>query len=216
MGGMTPYLLERYDPSLFAVYFDGFDAYCHHFWPVFRDYLRARESGNDAVAKMGVEARRTGEAMEMHLARLDAYLGVVLRHADPDDVVLVISDHGYGDNPGKTPILRGYDEWIKPPHWHDLDGFVAAIGGPIRGGFEIADAGVLDVTPTVLALLGLPVADDMDGEPLTAMMTPEFLAKHPVSRVATYETEEWTEQQAIESSFDEEVLERLRSLGYLD
>ena len=75
---------------------------------------------------------------------------------------------------------------------------------------------MLDVAPTILALLGLPVAEDMDGRVLTELITPEFLSAHPLHTIETYETGDRSEPQAIESPYDEEVLERLRSLGYIN
>jgi arylsulfatase A-like enzyme len=45
---------------------------------------------------------------------------------------------------------------------------VLILSGPgiASGGAEIARANVIDITPTLLALLGLPVAEDMHGRPL--------------------------------------------------
>lgn len=216
LGEMTGYLLERYHPSLFAVYFDGFDAYCHIFWDIYREYAELARQGEGALAGMPFELRAIAEALEHHLSRLDGYLGTVMEHAGPGDVVLVISDHGYGDNPGSQPIQRTYEEWIRTPHWHTLNGILAAWGGPIRPGFRVTEAGVLDVAPTVLALLGLPLARDMDGRVLAEMIESRFLHQNPIREIATYETEQWSEQSAIESPYDEEVLNRLRALGYLD
>ena len=133
-----------------------------------------------------------------------------------DGVVLVISDHGYGDNPGQAPIQRGTNEWIQPSHWHTLDGVIAAAGGPVRPGEEISGATLLDVTPTILALLGIPVGEDMPGRPLTEVLDEPFLAEHPVTSVPTHEDGTRGDSVAIESAYDEEVLRRLRTLGYIE
>ena len=158
--------------------------------------------------------RKLGAALDAHLTRLDTYLGEVMDHAGPKDVVMVISDHGYGDNPGHAPILRTYGESINPPHWHTLDGFIAIAGGSVVRGAAISDATIRDVTPTVLALLGLPVARDMDGKVLTNLLTKEFLAAHPVQFIDSYETGP-RGGAPIESRYDQEIVDRLRSLGYV-
>ena len=56
----------------------------------------------------------------------------------------------------------------------------------------------------------------MDGRVLTEMMSDEFLADHPLRWIETYESEDRREERPVESPYDEEVLERLRSLGYID
>jgi arylsulfatase A-like enzyme len=154
--------------------------------------------------------------MDLHLGRIDAALGMLMERAGDDGVVLVISDHGYGDNPGREPIQRGFNEWIQPPHWHTIDGIIAASGGPIRSGGQIPDAKVLDITPTILALLGLPVGEDMAGRVLTEMIDDRFLAEYPVTRIPTYEDGTRGDSDALESAYDGEVLRRLRALGYID
>ena len=216
LGDMISHLLERYDPALFAVYFDGFDAFCHIFWPVYKRYAAARTAGEEALVNMPVHERVLAEALELHLKRIDTYLGSVMAHAGPEDVVLVISDHGYGDNPDQKPVLRGYGELIHPPHWHTMAGIIAAAGGPVREEQWIDGATVLDVAPTILALLGLPVAEDMDGEVLHNLMSDRFLSEHPISSVPSYESEDPVDENPRESAYDDEVLERLRSLGYID
>jgi predicted AlkP superfamily phosphohydrolase/phosphomutase len=69
---------------------------------------------------------------------------------------------------------------------HKLNGVLIAAGGPILPGvrFETQPT-IADVTPTVLALMGLPVARDMSGRVLTEMIDPEFLARHPVQTIAS-------------------------------
>ena len=227
VGAMSAYLLDRYDPSLYGVYFDGYDAYCHIYWPLLKNYLGGELSGDAAHASAGSaeekeqteirrRARKVAEALIKHLRRIDGYLGVVRRHARPQDVVMVISDHGYGDNPGRKPIQRPDGTEIRPPHWHTLKGIFAAAGGPVRRGVEINGASVLDVVPTTLHLLGLPVARDMDGEVLEGILEDGYHEEHPVEWVETYETGERGSDEPIESTYDQDVMDRLRALGYID
>jgi predicted AlkP superfamily phosphohydrolase/phosphomutase len=215
VAAMSDYLLDKYEPSLFAVYFDGFDAFCHSFWPQYKAYMIARTSGEAAIGALPAEDRQVAVVLETHLIRLDGYVGKIMARARPNDVVMVISDHGYGDNPENKPILRSYDDWIEPPHWHTLRGIFVTAGGPIRREHNLVGASVRDITPTVLALLGLPVAQDMDGRVLKEMLTDDFLTAHPVTNVDTYETGP-RGGPPIESEFDEAMIERLRSLGYVE
>jgi hypothetical protein len=63
-------------------------------------------------------------------------------------------------------------------------------GKDIRSGPRIPERRVEDITPTILALYGLPVADDMDGSVATEALSDEFLRAHPVTRIDTYERSE--------------------------
>jgi hypothetical protein len=77
----------------------------------------------------------------------------------------------------------------------------------------MAAGGERDVAPTVLHLLGLPVSDELEGRVLEAALTPEFRAAHPVRRVASYGLR--PPGRLRESAFDRDMLEELRSLGYI-
>ena len=46
---------------------------------------------------------------------------------------------------------------------------------------------VIDVGPTVLYFLGLPIARDMDGVPRTEIFTPAFTTTRPITFIPTYE-----------------------------
>ena len=81
----------------------------------------------------------------------------------------------------------------------------------------LAPDGVLDVTPPILAALGLPVANDMDGSPLVEVMTSDFLSAHPITAVETYETEKREKQEhGSMDTMSEDLKEQLRSIGYIE
>ena len=97
---------------------------------------------------------------------------------------------------------------------HRMDGFIAMLGQQIKRGMRIQGASILDLAPTVLYLLGLPVPEDLDGRVLTEPLSDEFLARRPVGGATAVG---WKQQ--IEPGYTpeetEEVKKRLRSLGYL-
>ncbi len=99
---------------------------------------------------------------------------------------------------------------------HDVDdGVLFVLGRNVRKGASLSGAHVTDVTPTLLALAGMPVAEDMDGKVLTDAIEPEFLAENPVSYVPTYEDEESSGARNDEGRLTEDLKEQLRNLGYL-
>lgn len=98
---------------------------------------------------------------------------------------------------------------------HYPEGIVLAAGPGIRQGAVLDGARLIDITPTVLYALGLPVPEDMDGRVLTEMFTAEHLAANPVTRGPAT-----TALPAVETARDHQadavIKERLRALGYLD
>jgi predicted AlkP superfamily phosphohydrolase/phosphomutase len=102
---------------------------------------------------------------------------------------------------------------------HRLEGVAILAGPDLRRGVALEGASIFDVTPTVLALAGLPVAEDMQGKVWQQSIKPEFLAEHPLGRIPTYETGAGPGARggdgAAGAEASEKVKSRLRSLGYL-
>jgi hypothetical protein len=73
----------------------------------------------------------------------------------------------------------------------------------------------LDVAPTILHALGLPVARDLDGSVLSGLFTPESLLRLPVRYVSTYGRRGAVSVARGNEPLDQEVIDRLRSLGYV-
>ena len=59
-------------------------------------------------------------------------------------------------------------------------------------------------------------ADDMDGRVLEELFTAEWRDGRPRETIATYDTEDWQEQNPVGSDIDDELMRRLKTLGYLD
>ncbi|MER3515397.1 MAG: phosphodiesterase, partial [Chloroflexota bacterium] len=65
---------------------------------------------------------------------------------------------------------------------HQMEGIVLLHGPGIAPGTVLQGANIMDIAPTVLYALDLPIPAIMDGKPLTAAFTPAYLAAHPVQR----------------------------------
>jgi hypothetical protein len=134
----------------------------------------------------------------------DELVGRLLSLVDAQTTILVVSGHGFtgGVGPGVEP-RKG-------------DG-VILVAGHAAGRGEVAGATAYDVTPTLLVLLGLPPARDMAGKVLWSALGPGIQKDKFTSVLDTYETG----ARAVpggprKSPVDQELKERLRSLGYVD
>jgi predicted AlkP superfamily phosphohydrolase/phosphomutase len=95
---------------------------------------------------------------------------------------------------------------------HEHEGVIIMAGKNIKKNISIDRARLVDVTPTILYLLGLPVAKDMDGEVLLEAMEPSFIKDHPLKFIQTYEVKNSQGNELVVGN--EMTKDQLRSLGY--
>lgn len=152
------FALQESDWDLACLYFAGIDEFGHHFMP----YHPPQLGGIDAH-----DAAIYGEVMRGCYRFHDMMLQHQLAIAGEDTTVVLVSDHGFHHD-AERPGTRGYDD---PEAWHRPFG-VAILAGPgIKPNQQLYGGTVLDVTPTILQLLGLSHAADMDGRPWLELMT---------------------------------------------
>jgi predicted AlkP superfamily phosphohydrolase/phosphomutase len=99
---------------------------------------------------------------------------------------------------------------------HAMQGIVCLHGPPFQKGQKLEKAEIIDLAPTLLYLLGVPIPEDMDGRVLLEAFTTEFMAGRAVS--TTHEAHAYRHYQEQTYSEDEtlKVTERLRGLGYIE
>ena len=101
---------------------------------------------------------------------------------------------------------------------HRLHGIFVAWGPEIKAGKTVEETHIMDLTPTILHLMGLPVPDDIDGRVLTdALTTSHPVKRRPAGPSAALRTSPASDEAAARLSAEEttEVEDRLRALGYL-
>ena len=144
-----------------------------------------------------------------------------VQRSDEDGAHLLaqVRTEGHGDrlavNGAEVPGAIG-EFWVHSgQHGHAPPGIFFAAGPGIREGVRFDEASIFDITPTVLALLELPYGRDMAGQPLASVLTEAQLATSPVRSIPTWEgaaRETHTERSAM----DAQLMEELRSLGYIE
>ena len=102
---------------------------------------------------------------------------------------------------------------ISGGHAADKHGIFLAAGPTVVPDAPLGDIGIHDLAPTLLYALGLPVAEDFVGAPVESLFTDAFRARRPLRTVPTWRMER--PAGARTSAADEEILEELRALGYL-
>ena len=135
------------------------------------------------------ERRRLGAVLERQYAVVDEAVGRAMAALGPDDLLLVVS--GYGMEP--LGVWKRYverligDPDVSGSHEMAPDGFLMAYGASVAPGRQQARASVVDVVPTILYFLGLPIGRDMDGYARTDLFQRRLPDERPITYIPTYE-----------------------------
>ncbi len=193
-------LFDAHPVDLFAVYFGGVDVASHRFWKFAWPHALDYRVGAEETAILG-------RVIEEYYAWVDAALGEYLERLRPEDTLVVLSDHGF------KPVLFP-DKPTTSGH-HRPEGIIAIYGRAARPGGTIDGAGLLDVLPTILAIMDVPIAIDLEGHVLKDALEPRFALAHAARFVDRYQ-DAGAAPDPDASSVDDNVLQRLRSLGYIN
>lgn len=142
---------------------------------------------------------------------VDTFLAEILEAKHSDAWLIVASDHGSEPHPQSMDpkaVLPRPGE-----HGQEAKGVLFIVGPGVKRGYRIQHGSPYDLMPTMAWLMGLPVATDLPGKPLTEAFDETFVRSLPVSRVPTYGTRETGPLMA--SGADKEMIENLRQLGYI-
>jgi arylsulfatase A-like enzyme len=97
-------------------------------------------------------------------------------------------------------------------------GVFGARGPAIKRGFVADELSILDIAPTVLYSLDLPLPEELQGRLPTEVYHDAALKERPVRKAAAGTTGHGQIEAAVPGELEDEetVLERLRELGYIE
>ncbi len=167
------WILQREEWDFAAFYYNGIDHFCHAFMD-FHPPRRPHVPENLFETYQGVVAG----AYRFH----DMMLDRLLQLTPPETTVLLVSDHGFhSDHLRPRGIPR---EPAGPAVQHRTFGVIAMRGPGVRKDERIYGATLLDITPTILSVFGLPVGQDMDGR----VLVQAFEEKPEVQSIPSWES----------------------------
>jgi predicted AlkP superfamily phosphohydrolase/phosphomutase len=98
---------------------------------------------------------------------------------------------------------------------HRRDGILIMKGPHFKERLRCEDASILDLTPTILHCLGLPIDDDMDGKVLRECFKEGFFKNHPVQmKKSDPHAGDSDKKEIYSDSETEEIESMLKGLGY--
>jgi tetratricopeptide (TPR) repeat protein len=141
-------------------------------------------------------------------------LQTLLDLAGPDATVILVSDHGFHSDhlrPRGIPM-----EPAGPAVQHRQFGVICMKGEHIKQDERIYGATLLDVTPTILTLFGLPVGEDMDGRVLVqAFENPPQITRIPSWEAEAGECGMHPADLRMDPAAAQAVLQQFVALGYI-
>jgi len=192
-------LMDTDPVETIAVYLQGIDITSHDF----SRYVHGknRNEVREPIVEES-EARKAMERIDAMYARVDRLVGGLLEKTTEDTDVIVVSDHGW--------------EYDGTGHHNRNPGILIAAGPSFPKEVRADDVSVLDVLPMMLTILKVPLSRDFDGRVPKELFvadfdaTAEWVEKYPIKPVGLSHAVD------IESPKDRLMLERLRSLGYIE
>jgi predicted AlkP superfamily phosphohydrolase/phosphomutase/tetratricopeptide (TPR) repeat protein len=149
------WILQNRPWDFMAVYYNGIDHFSHGFMHFHPPRMEGVPEDLFEIYKDVVN-----NAYRFH----DMMLHTLLQLAGPETTVLLVSDHGFHSDHLRP---RGIpNEPAGPAVQHRPFGIIVMKGPHVKQDERIYGATLLDVAPTILALFGLPVGEDMDGRVL--------------------------------------------------
>jgi predicted AlkP superfamily phosphohydrolase/phosphomutase len=157
----------------------------------------------------------TGEPVVRRIrTREEAYPGTQTELAP--DLLLTLRDGGFVSilNSGRPLKPRA-----EPVGTHRPEGIFMARGTGVRSATTTAPLSILDVAPTVLYSLGLPIPEDLEGRLPSHIFEPAFLAAHPArsaharDRVMAMAAGAQTDENGLAEAA---ILDQLKALGYIE
>lgn len=117
-------------------------------------------------------------------------------------------EYEFGSNEIIEKVVRGISGT------HRMNGILMLKGQPIRRGLELKGAAIIDLAPTILHLMGVPVPQDMDGRVIVDGLKPEYAELDSLGQGKT-PTRPVSDLEVLSPEEESQIVERLRGLGYV-
>jgi predicted AlkP superfamily phosphohydrolase/phosphomutase/tetratricopeptide (TPR) repeat protein len=199
------WILQNEPWDFLAVYYNGIDHFCHGFMHYHPPRMEGIPEDRYEIYKDVVNG-----AYRFH----DMMLETLLNLAGPEATVLLVSDHGFHSDHLRPRGIPA--EPAGPAVQHRPFGIFCMKGRHVQQDERIYGATLLDVTPTVLTLFGLPVGADMDGRVLVqAFEEPPQITRIPSWDQESGECGMHPSDLRMDPAAAQAVLQQFVALGYI-
>jgi hypothetical protein len=190
---------DEHRPEIVLCYTRLTDDVGHFFWE-YSEAQDAKELGLDPAL-----VARYKDVVDKSYVWADGVVGRFLARLQPNDTLIVVSDHGwervakgqYHHSNGPDGIVAFYGRYVKP--------------GPIADKAGAEKPHILDILPSILYLAGIPKGKEMPGRALREA----FTLTREERVIPTWDTIRFGTLEAIQSLDSEARMNLLREVGYV-
>jgi hypothetical protein len=174
----------RMQPGFFHLLLDGLNTVEAYFYK----YSNPEQFGSINQE----EISQYGPVISRYYEYYDQIIGKYLASLKDDELLVVYSS--FGVEP--LPLWKRFVEWIlgnpdvSAYHEDTPAGVVFFYGKGIEKRNTMEGMKIVDIAPTILYFLGLPVGKDMDGIVQSPVFVREFTAENPIFYIGSYEETE--------------------------
>ncbi|HKK70914.1 MAG TPA: alkaline phosphatase family protein [Candidatus Krumholzibacteria bacterium] len=178
---VTAMLSEQYRPDVAALHLELLEPVQRVYWPFARP---ERYPTTPAESR-----RRFRDTVAAAYRRVDTQIGELLGTLPEGSTVCVVGQRGFGDGPdprdpdGGRPVPQPTNETM-----------MVLWGRGVERGVDLGRAQLIDVTPTLLRLMGVHLGSDMSGRVLRDALLDAFEQANPERTLASHD-EDWDPSQ---------------------
>ncbi|HSZ24122.1 MAG TPA: alkaline phosphatase family protein [Cytophagaceae bacterium] len=200
------WLMDQTEWDFMAIYFNELDQFSHHFMKFHPPQMNGIPDDLFKTYYNVITAAYT---------LFDSIVYDFLEKAGNDATVVLLSDHGFHSGEKRIKSIPQFDAGIALEH--NPYGVLCMKGPNINKNKTVVQATLLDITPTILATLGIPLGKDMDGKVLSDI----FEIPKEIKYIESWETVEGDfgehDKSVRKDTFSEhEAMRQLIELGYIE
>ncbi len=183
-------LLSKYGVKVSALYLPG------------ADILQNKIFTGDNKRDLG-ELNRRLMLVKTYYEFLDRLLGRMAGFGRADSYTVLIATNGRMGTGSEEPSEA-------------IHGRLFIMGPGVSGKKSNETLSAVDITPTLMLMMGFPQSRDFEGKPALDMFTEDRVTKLKEKIIETFGDRKRADKDEVESQFSREVLEQLRNLGYIN
>lgn len=165
----------------------------------------------DALVNRCIDPETGNKLVKRVWLREEVFAGPAMEQAP--DVTLTLHDNGFFSVFRSDRILK---RRTKTFGTHHPDGVFIIKGPGVLEGQQLGHVNLIDVAPTTLYQLGLPVGLDLEGRVVEEAFQPGYVTANPVQFAVGAAGANFVPSAEETDDEDPQILDRLKALGYIE
>jgi len=181
------------------------------------DMADFEETRNEIIrGLMAIKNTMKEPIIEKVFKKEEVYSGNQIDNA-PDLIIKFRDDNLYEAISEEMHVDSIFDPHVLKEGNHTPYGICAFFGNGIKKSYEIKNAEIIDIMPTIMHIMGFPIPEYVDGRPLLDIFDETFLKSNKVAYDSSINPADFLSPRDFkyDRSTEKEIVRQLKSLGYL-